>query len=171
MFDGLIKILKVLNSETSPVQISLALALGMVAGLTPLLSLHNLLVLCLVLVLRVNLSTFLLGLAVFSGVAYLFDPLFHRIGLWLLTQPALQDMWTSLYNSVIWRLTRYNNTIVMGSLTVSVVLFLPLIWLTNTLIRRYRDHVLAWVQKTKLVQIVKASKFYNRYQSLAGLGD
>jgi uncharacterized protein (TIGR03546 family) len=55
------------------------------------------------LILRVNLSTFLLALAAFSGVAWLLDPLFHRMGLALLTADSLQGFWTTLYNSTIWR--------------------------------------------------------------------
>ena len=74
------KIFKTLNSETDPFQISLALCFSMIAGLTPLWSLHNIVVLLLTLILRVNLATFLLGWAGFSGIAYLLDPLFHTSG-------------------------------------------------------------------------------------------
>ena len=81
----LARILKTLNSETDPGQISLALGFAMVAGFTPFVSLHNFVIVFLILILRVNLSTFLLGLAAFSGIAYLLDPLFHRMGLALLT--------------------------------------------------------------------------------------
>ncbi|MCA9481390.1 MAG: DUF2062 domain-containing protein, partial [Nitrospira sp.] len=77
MIKLLAKLLRVLNSETEPGQISLGFGLAMIAGLTPLLSLHNLLVLLLVCVLRVNLSAFLLGLALCTGIAYALDPLFH----------------------------------------------------------------------------------------------
>ena len=45
MLDQIVKLIKVLNSETAPEQISLALAFAMLAGFTPLWSLHNLLVL------------------------------------------------------------------------------------------------------------------------------
>ncbi len=72
------KLLKVLNSDTDPSQISLAVCFSMIVGLTPFFSLHNLMILLLALFIRVNLSSFLLGLALFSGVAYLLDPLFHR---------------------------------------------------------------------------------------------
>lgn len=164
------KLLRVLNSETEPGQISLGFCFALLAGLTPLWSLHNLLVLLLVLVLRVNLSAFLLGLVFFSGLAYLLDPLFHRIGLALLTAGSLQDLWTSLYNTTVWRLERFNNSIVMGSLIFSMVTFVPFFLLSNMLIRRYRAHVLAWVQKTRLMQVFRASKLYGAYQSVSGLG-
>ena len=66
MLRAIAKLLKALNSESNPVQISLAFCFALIAGFTPLLSLHNLLVLFLVLILRVNLSAFILGLGVFS---------------------------------------------------------------------------------------------------------
>ena len=61
MLRTIAKLLKVLNSETEPGQISLGFCFALVAGLTPIWSLHNVFVLLLVLLLRVNLSAFLLG--------------------------------------------------------------------------------------------------------------
>ncbi len=164
------KLLRVLNSETEPGQISLGFCFALVAGLTPLWSLHNLVVLLLVLILRVNLSAFLLGLLFFSGLAYLLDPLFHRLGLALLTAASLEGLWTSLYNTTLWRLERFNNSIVMGSLVFSLVVFVPSYLFSNMLIRRYRAHVLSWVQKTRLMQMFRASKLYNAYQTISGFG-
>jgi len=164
------RFLRVLNSETNPGQNSLGFCFAMVAGLTPMMSLHNLVVLLLILILRVNLSAFLLGLGVFSGMAYLLDPLFHWYGLRILTAPSLEGLWTSLYNSTLWRLAWFNNTMVMGSMVFSLALFVPLYFLSNSLIRRYRAHVLAWIQKTRLMQIFKASKVYQLYQSLPHFG-
>jgi len=166
----LANLLRVLNSESDPGQISLAFCFAMVAGLTPFWNLHNLLVLLLVLLIRVNLSAFLVGLMFFSGVAYLLDPLFNRIGLAILTTDSLEGLWTSLYHSTLWRIERFNNTIVMGSLSFSLVAFIPLYLLSNLGIRRYRAHVLAWVERTRLMQILKASRFYSLYQSVSGWG-
>ena len=110
---------------------------------------------------------FLLGLAVFTGIAYLLDPLFHHIGFAVLTAPALEGLWTTLYQSVWWRLEHFNNSIVMGSLVFSMALFVPVLLLSNMLIRRYRQHVLAWVQKTRIMQMFKASKLYQTYETLS----
>ena len=167
MIKLLAKLLRVLNSETDPGQISLGLCFAMIAGLTPLLSLHNLVVLLLVCILRVNLSAFLLGLAVFTGITYLLDPLFHHIGFAALTAPALEGLWTTLYQSVWWRLEHFNNSIVMGSMVFSIVLFVPVLLLSNMLIRQYRQHVLAWVQKTRIMQMFKASRLYQTYETLS----
>ena len=134
MITTIAKILKVLNSETTPGQISLALCFALIAGLTPLYSLHNLVVLLLVLFLRVNLSTFIVGWIFFSGLAYILDPIFHRLGLALLTAPSLEALWTSLYNMLIFRLSKFNNSIVMGSVLFSLIFFLPVYFLSNILI-------------------------------------
>lgn len=168
MIDAVARLLKVLNSETDPGQISLALCLSMIAGFTPVLAPHNLFVLLLVLVLRVNLSAFGLGWVFFSAVAYVLDPLFHRIGLAILTAPALTGMWTGFYNSAWFRLDRLNNTIVMGSLTFSLVLFIPGYIVFNLLIRRYREHILSWVRKSRLMQAFKATRLFEAYQSVSG---
>jgi len=161
------KTLKALASEQRPAQLALAFALAMVAGLTPLATPHNLLVLLLVLVLRVNLSIFLVGLALFSALGLALAPLFHQLGLALLTAPALHPMWTTLYNTAVGRLEGVNNTVAAGSLVVALIAVVPLHLVTVVLVRRYRDHVLAWVQKSRLAKLLKASKLWRAYQAVA----
>jgi uncharacterized protein (TIGR03546 family) len=138
--------------------------------LTPLWNLHNLIVLLLVLILRVNLTTFILAWLGFSGIAYLLDPVLHAFGFHILTADALRGVWTSLYNSTLWRLSNYNNSLLMGSLITSLGLFVPLFFLSNIFIRKYREHILAWVMKSRIVQALKASKFYGIYQSVSDWG-
>jgi uncharacterized protein (TIGR03546 family) len=168
MIHRIANLLKVLNSETDPAQISLALCFAMIMGLTPLYSIHNLIVLFFLLLLRVNLSTFILGWLFFSGVSYLLDPFFHRIGLAVLTAKSLEAIWTALYNIVIFRLANFNNSIAMGSLLVSFILFVPVFLLSNILINKYRDHILAWVRKTRLMQLLKGSKLFQAYEAVTG---
>ena len=164
------KLLKVLNSDSEPGQISLAFCFAMVAGLTPLLSLHNLLVLLLVCILRANLTAFLFGLFAFTGVAYILDPLFNQIGLALLTAPALSSLWTSLYNTTLFRLANFNDSIVMGSLGFSLVLFIPFYFLSNFLVVKYREHFLRWIEKSRIMKFFMASRLYSIYKSVSGLG-
>jgi uncharacterized protein (TIGR03546 family) len=167
MLSMIAKFLKVLNSETDPSQISVALALSMITGFLPLFTPLNLFILFLVLVLRVNISSYLLGAAFFSGAAWFLDPLFHHIGLPVLTAAPLEGLWTALYNTAIGRLQRFNNSVVMGSFIFSLLLFLPFVLLMNMAIRRYRDHVLVWVKKTRIMQMIMASKFYDLYEKLS----
>lgn len=163
----LAKLLKALNSESEPGQISLAFVLGMFIGLTPLMTPHNLVILLLALMLRVNLSGFFLAWAAFSGIAYLFDPLFGLTGEYLLTHSALQAFWTELYNSTAWRLTQFNNTIVAGSMALSLGLAIPLFFISQILIKNYRQRLQAWIEKTRIGQFIKASKLYKIYAALS----
>lgn len=164
------EVLKIMNSETEPSQISLAVCFALIVGLGKLLSLHNLVVLLLVCVLRVNLATFLLTWPLVAGIAYVFDPLLHRVGLTVLTAPALTGLWTAAYNNTLMTLTRFNNTIVMGGLVVALLLFVPCFFLTRFAIRKYRENVLTWVEKTKIAKIIKASRLFQIYQAVAGTG-
>ena len=164
------KLLKVLNSETEPEQISVAICFSMIMGFTPLWSLHNLVVLLLVLLIRVNLSAFILALGFFSAVAYALDPVFHMIGLSILTAKSLESLWTALYSILLFRLDGFNNSISMGSLITSILLFIPLFFTINFLIRKYRDYLLAWIRKARIVRIFQASKLYKAYQTVSGWG-
>jgi len=164
------RLLRVLNSETDPTQISLAFALSMVAGLTPLVSLHNLFIIFIVLVLRVNISAFILGLIFFSGLAYLLDPLFHAIGIAVLTAPVLTSLWTALYNITLFRLLRFNNSILMGSLLFSVVIFVPFVLASNRLILKYREVLLERIRRTHIMQVFKATKLYRLYSAYSKYG-
>jgi len=163
-------LLKILNSDADPSQISLALGFALISGLMPFISPISLLVLFVVFLLRVNLSAYLLGTAFFSGIAYLLDPLLHRIGLAILTAGVLEGVWTTLYNSTLWRIQKFNNSVVMGGLVFGILCFVPLVLLANAMIRRYREHVLAWVKKTRLMQAFTASKFYDLYMKASGWG-
>ncbi len=167
MIKMILKLLKVLNSEADPGQISLALCFALLSGFLPFFSPLNIIVLLVVFLIRVNLSAYFLGTAFFAGIAYLLDPLFNRVGLAVLTAGALHGLWTTLYNSTIWRLQRFNNTVVMGGIVVGVVLAIPLFLLGNFLIRTYRERILSWVRKLRLVQVLKMSKFYHLYQKLS----
>lgn len=170
MLRALAKLLAILNSEQDPRQISLGFAFAMVVGFTPLWSLHNLFVLLVVLVLRVNLSAFLLGFALFSGLAFALDPLFHTIGLAVLTASPLEGVFTALYNITLMRVEAFNDSIVMGSLVVSIVGFVPMVLLGNLLVERYREHFLAWIRQTRIGTLFRASRFYGIYERFSGAG-
>jgi uncharacterized protein (TIGR03546 family) len=165
MLSSIAKILGILNSEADPSQISLAVCFAMAVGFLPFFSPINLMLLFFVLILRVNLSAFLLGTAFFSGAGYLLDPLFHSIGLSVLTSTGLRALWTPLYNSTFFRLLNFNNTVLMGSLIASAVLFVPLFIFQNFLIRKYREHILKWVERSRIMQAFKASDFYRMYRT------
>jgi len=167
MLTMLAKLLNALNSESAPWQLALAFSLSLIVALTPMFSLHNLLVLLLAFVIRVNLSAFFVGVAAFSLLAIVIDPYSIQLGASLLAQPSLQEFWTGLYQTDAWRMTAFNHTLVLGGLVLSLLAFLPLFVLSRVLIVMYRDKLVAWIGRLKIVQVLKAGKFYNLYKSIA----
>lgn len=167
MIAMLAKLLKALNSDSAPGQIALAFSLGLITGLTPLFSLHNVFVIFIACIVRVNFSAFLLATAFFSGIAYLLDPAAIALGEFLLTHEHYQGFWTDLYQSELFRLLAFNNTLILGSLVITMIAFVPVLLMSRWLISTYRVKFMVWVEKLKITKILKASKFYKVYQALA----
>ncbi len=160
------KLLKELSSEAEPSQLAGGFILGMIIGLTPVMSLHNLFIVVLILILKVNIGMALLAFAVFSGVAYLADPAFHAFGVWMLEHESLKDLWTSIYDNEWWAMTRFYNTVVLGSFVSAVILCAPMFPLTMVAIKQYRTHIHARIQKLKIVKALKGTKIYSIYQTV-----
>lgn len=167
MLSQLIKFIRILSSETAPMQISAGFALAMIAGFTPLFSLHNILTLFILLIFRINLAAFLLALVIFSAFAYILDPVFNYLGLVLLNHPDLTSLWTNLYNSGFWKITQFNNTILMGSLTISLLAFFPMLWAGNILIEQYRKNILQYINNSPWFKLIKSSKLFSKLITLS----
>jgi uncharacterized protein (TIGR03546 family) len=166
MLSLLAKFFKILNSDASPGQIALGFSFALFVGLTPFFSLHNLIILMLVCIIRVNLSAFFLSSAVFALLAFSVDPISIAIGESLLADPDLVQSWTQLYQSDVWRAFKFNHTLLLGSVVMSLILFLPTLIITRILIGLYRDRLMTWFEKLKISKLVKASKFYKVYEKL-----
>jgi len=154
-----------LHSEGTPGQVAAGMALGAFLGLTPLLSLHNLVIFALICLLNVSFGGAMLGWAVFTPVGFLLDPLFDSLGhRLLLDTPSLTPIWTALYNAPVLPLTNFNNTVVLGSVLFSAMCFLPLFFFFRWGVDRYRATAGAWLMQTRLYHVVTASKLVNVYK-------
>ena len=167
MLSLLARLFKALNSEAAPGQVAFGFALAMIPGFTPLFSLINLVVLLIACILRINFSAFLLGIVVFSAIGYFLDPLSADVGEYLLTLPSLTDTWTQFYQNDWMRVSSFNNTVAMGGLVISVLLLVPVTLISRILILQYRKRVLNWVNRLKIVQALKATKFWSIYTKFA----
>ena len=166
----LAKLFKILRAEDTPNQIASGIFLGMIIGLTPFLTVHNMIIIILVIILKVNIGSVIFAFVIFSGLAYLFDPLFHSLGFYILVDmTSLKGFLVTLFNIPVIALSRYNNTVVMGSFVVSLVLILPVFFFMKYFVKYYREHIDAKLQKLKIVQIVKGSKFYKIYEKIRGV--
>jgi uncharacterized protein (TIGR03546 family) len=109
-------------------------------------------------------------MTLFALISYVLDPLFHALGYFLLVDSAsLHALWTSLYNAPIAPLTRFNNTVVLGSLTAGLVLFLPVYFGMRYFVLAYRTHLHTKVERMKIYQIISKStivKWYDRVKNM-----
>jgi len=163
--------IKILREGQTPAQVAGGFALGSILGLSPMLTLQGAVVWLIILVLNVNLSAALLALTVFSLIAFLLDPLFHWVGFQLLVNvSALQGLWTSLYNAPVAPLTRFNNTVVMGSFAMALVFFLPVYVGMKRFVVAYRGTVGKRIAQWKVYQVLSRSSLVQWYQRLRDFG-
>ena len=159
------QIFNLLHSNISPKEIAFGFALGSIIGLTPFFTLHNLFIFFLLIILNVNISAGMLAVVIFGLIGYLTDPIAHQIGYFLLVKTkSLEGLWTSLYNMPIVPFTRFNNTVVLGSLVISLVLFIPIVIFTEKFIVFYRNNLSKKVEQLKIIRLIKASSIYNLYK-------
>ena len=164
--------IKILREGQTPAQVAGGFALGSILGLSPMLTLQGLLVWLIILVLDVNLSAATFSLGLFALIAYIFDPIFHRLGYFLLVDiNGLKALWAALYNAPIAPLTRFNNTVVMGSFVSALVLFTPLYFGMKKFVIAYRATLGVRMHKMKIYQIIDRSSLVQWYKRVRSLGD
>lgn len=159
------KLLKALSSEAKPWQLAGGFVLGMIIGLTPVFSFHNFIILILIILIKVNIGMVLLAFMLFSGIAYLADPVFHNLGTWMLENPDLHTIWIQMYEKEWLAMTRFYNTVVLGSLVSAILLSIPTFPGVMVFVKLYRKHIHEKVQKWKLVKAFKGTKLYSLYET------
>jgi uncharacterized protein (TIGR03546 family) len=145
---------KALAAENSPRQLALGFALGMVIGLVPK---GNLIAIGLTLILfgtRVNVGAGLVAAVLFSWLGVYLDPAADDLGHWLLSDPSLHGLWTSLYNLPLTRWSGFNNTVVLGGLGLGLVLFYPAYEISRLFFARAQPPVVSWIRKYKLTRVL-----------------
>lgn len=147
----IIKLFKALNSGQTPWQVTLAIVLGMLMGLTPLSGIQTVIIIFLALLINIHFGLFLVSGAFFAGIGYIFDPLFESFGYALLSANGLEGLWTAMYNSGVMRLTYFNNTIVLGSFVVAVLLAPPLYLILNRVIVTSRGKISLFIERYPLL--------------------
>jgi len=162
---------RLLNSDTATNQLAAGLALGVVLGFSPILSLQALLVIFCCFFFRIQLGAAFLSAFFFKFVAFVFDPVSDALGKVALEAPSLRPLFVSLYNMPLVPMTRFNNSIVMGSGLIAFILVIPLFFVFKRLIIKYRATVVARYKQTKIWKAWAGTSFYNwylKYEKLYG---
>ncbi|MCG3204724.1 MAG: hypothetical protein KCHDKBKB_01440 [Elusimicrobia bacterium] len=170
VFNLFAKLLKALNSEEAPAQLAAGFAFGAWMGLLPLTGLLPSIFLIISFLININLGFTVIAAAVYKLLAFAIDPVANQLGFYVLTKiPSLTPFWTDLYNMPLVPYTRFNNTIVMGSLLIGFLLLVPNYFLGRALVRFYRTHLRERVQQLKIMKIIRASSFYKYYETYKGI--
>ncbi|MBP1649609.1 MAG: hypothetical protein H6Q30_3054 [Bacteroidetes bacterium] len=159
--------IKILREGQTPNQVAGGFALGMIVGISPSITLQGLFIWLIILILDVNLSAALLAFTVFALIAFLADPLFHALGYFLLVDvDALHGLWTWMYNVPIAPLTRFYNTVVMGSFASGLILVFPVYFGMKRFVVAYRTTIGARIERTRIYQVLKKNALVTWYTKI-----
>jgi len=170
-FKILAKFIQAMREGQTPHQVAAGFGIGFLIGLMPFLTLQGLFFFLILFFLNVNLAAGTLAIMLCSLLAWLFDPLFHNLGYFLLTGiPALFGTWETLYNLPVAPLTRFNNTVVMGSFVAGLVALFPVYFGMKKFVVLYRTKIEGRLVQWKVIKIIKNSKFFGLYEKIRDLG-
>ncbi|WP_372518862.1 TIGR03546 family protein [Candidatus Ruminimicrobiellum ovillum] len=150
------QIIVIFQTDISPNQVAWGFALGAILGLVPNMFM-KLVLFIVIMMFRVNISAAFLAWAVYEILSFALDPLFDSLGYYILNINSLNGFYTYLYNLPVVPFTKFNNTVVMGSLVVGIILIIPNMIIAKKLLVYYRTHLREKVSKWKIVKILSAA--------------
>lgn len=116
---------KAFSGRFTPHQLAGAVALGVLVGLVPHGNLLAIALIVAVVLLNVNHALVAVTAVPIAFAAAHVDPLSHRVGAILLSDPDLQPLFMRLYELPLVPWTDINNSVVLGSLLIGVMAVLP----------------------------------------------
>lgn len=141
MFSYIAKIINALNANVKPSQIANGFCLGLILGFVPKSNLLWYVLFVFFLFVRLNKGAYLLFTLVGSLIAPALDPLFDSIGYKVLTMPQLVPTFSKLIDIPFVGFTKFNNTIVAGSLTCGIIAYIPVFILIVLFVKLYRQSI------------------------------
>lgn len=130
-------VLAAIRGSNAPPQVGLGIALGMMVGLIPKDSLLVYLFGLVIFATNINLLATSLSAFGFMWIGSWLDPVSHQVGHLILTQQGLQSTFLWLYEQPLVPWTRFNNTVVMGSLVIGLIAFYPVYLASRVLFARW----------------------------------
>jgi len=144
-WSGIKKVFKILKSSLSPNQIAFSFALGVFAGLPPM-GLHVIIPITLALLVRGSFRAFLLSMGLFKLISIGVAPGSYVIGRFLLdSHRGLDSVWRVLFHLPVAAPMGYGHYLLLGGLTLSFVIAIPVFLLVRFLVIKYRSSFAAWV--------------------------
>lgn len=152
------KLVEVFTGGGSPEAIALGCALGMMVGLLPKENLTAAAISMFLLATHANLAAAGLSAAAFSWAGVWTDPLAHRIGSAVLTEPAWQKTFARLYELPLMPWTALNNTVVLGSLILALILFYPVYRIAWLLFHRHQAPIAEKLREYRIDKLLAGAE-------------
>ena len=155
MLKFFVKLFNSINSNSNPGEIAHAVSIAMILGFMPKDNAFWYVLTVFFLFVRINKGALVLFTALFSLIAPSLDGIFDQIGYYILTIPQAQGVYATLIDIPFVAFTKFNNTIVMGSLLGGLVLYIPVYVIARLIIFLWRNKLVPVLRKTKLVVFIK----------------
>lgn len=162
MLKTLLQFLKALNSNSHPGEIAHAVSIGLIMGFLPKDNVTWYILTFFFLFVRINKGTFLICTLLFSILAQLLDPLFDQIGYFVLTIDKLEPFFAQLLEIPFVSFTKFNNTIVMGSLISGIILYIPVYFISRGFQKLWRTTLAPAICKSKIIVFLSKVKLVKK---------
>ncbi len=167
MLKKLINLVKALNSNANPNQIAFAATCGFLLGFMPKNNALWYVLFLLFCFIRINKNTFFLITVLCSLITPFLDPAFHTIGIRVLEFGPLIPAYRILMTVPFMPLTKFNNTIVMGSFLTGVIVYIPVFFLFRVLVVTYRKHLRDKIIQSKLMKAFYKSSLIKKIADIS----
>lgn len=106
-------------------QLALGIMFGMCTGMIPKDSLLPYGFLILLMLTTANLTCAIISGFAFTAFTWIATPITDRVGHWVLSLTSLEPLWARIYEMPLIGWTRFENTVVMGSLVLAMAMAIP----------------------------------------------
>lgn len=165
MLKFFIRLFKAINSNSNPSEIAHGISIALILGFLPKNNLLWYILAIFFIFMRINKGAFAIFTVIFSLITPFLDSLFHKFGIFLLSIPQLQTFYASLLDVPFICFTRFNNTIVAGSLASALILYIPVFIISRIIVSLIRKFIVPLIRKTKI------SIFIQNLPTIKKIGD
>lgn len=154
MLKKIVKFFKDLNANSHPGEVAHAICCAMILGFMPKNNLLWFVIFFLLLFVRINKSCYLLFTFLISQITPFLDPIFNSIGLKILLYKPFESVFVKMLDIPFVPLTKFNNTIVIGSLASGLALYIPIYIILRLFISVWRKSLAPSLAETKFVKML-----------------
>lgn len=167
MFKAVIEFLKSLNDNSHPGEIAHAASIGVMLGLLPKDNILWYILFVFFAFVRINKAVYFLVILGITALAPIGDMLFDSIGFSVLNFEPLIPVYRQLLDIPFVAFTKFNNTVVMGSLVSGLVLYIPVYIFSRLLVRLWRKTLAPRIASSKIWVAVKKIPLLQKLASVS----